>query len=424
MKRFVIIGAPNVGKSSLFNRLTGSRKALVYDMPGVTRDYLVETTEWNGKVFEVVDTGGLYRGEQDLESYWERALGVAEDADVVLFVVDASQPMTAVEYEIADKLRRMGKNTIVVGNKSDLLEEWLNPELYGFGFSEVILVSAATGRGVGDLLDLMANKVEAEDEGFPEQPEFRVTIIGRANAGKSTLINALLGYQRVVVSEVPGTTLDFISETVFLRGLAVELTDTPGLRKGDLRRLSVPEMLAVKRLKNRVTRQQVLLHVVDASQGFSSLDEGVIRMAEEEGIGYVVVFNKMDLARDPLKMGKDLRDAFVARFPWVDKKAVVPASALEGFNLDRILDALSLAYEDYKCKFKTSEVVDVVKDIQEYIPGYKFYYGVHVSTLPSVFRVFTNRPTMQATLMTYFRRQLKQRLSIKTALPKIILEKH
>jgi len=424
MKRFVIIGAPNVGKSSLFNRLVGGRKALTYDQPGVTRDYLSHICEWRGRYFELVDTGGLYRGEQDLESFWKRSLEIAQDADVVLFVVDASEHLSSVEYDIAQDLRKMGKEVIVVGNKMDLLPEGFNPDLYNLGFDKVQFVSATTGRNSGDLLDLMWEYLGEEDQDITkEDVEFRVSVIGRTNAGKSTLMNRLLGKERVLVSEMPGTTLDFITETINVKDMVVEVTDTPGLRKGDLRRLSVPEMLAVKRLENRLRKQQVLVHVIDASVGLTSLDESVIRIAEEEGIGYIAVLNKIDLAEDPRKAESVLTEAFLDKFPWVDRKAVIAASAEENYNVDKVTDALHLARQDLGITFKPRELTELIKPLEEIITGYRFYFALQVSSLPSVVKVFANKAEMPSNIMTYFRRQLKKSMGLKTALPKVILEK-
>ncbi|WP_018963122.1 ribosome biogenesis GTPase Der [Coprothermobacter platensis] len=424
MKRFVIIGAPNVGKSSLFNRLVGGRDALTYDQPGVTRDYLTRITEWRGRYFELVDTGGLYRGESDLESFWRRSLSIAKDADVILFVVDASRPLTTVEYDIATDLRKMGKPTVVIGNKMDLLKDPSSHELYTLGFENVQLVSATTGRNTGDLLDLMWNFLSDDDREEPVKDiSFHVAVIGRTNAGKSTLMNKLLGIERVLVSDMPGTTLDFVSETINIRDTSIEVTDTPGLRKGDLRRLTVPEMLAVKRLENRLRRQQVLLHVVDAPMGLTALDEKVIRIAEEEGIGYIAVLNKIDLAKNPEEAAKVLSDAFTKKFPWVNRNAVVPASAIQGYNIDKIRTAIRMAQYDLELTFKSRELTELIKPLEELVSGYKFYYAVQVSTLPAVVKIFANKMEMPGNLLTFLRRELKKRMGQKTALPKVILEK-
>jgi len=295
-----IVGRPNVGKSALFNRLTSANRALVEDLPGTTRDRIYGAFDWNGKQVRVVDTGGLGDDEDDpfgpaIRKGVEQAL---TEAAAVLFVVDAAAGPTSADYDIAERLRRANQPVLLVANKTDTSAGQRNlVELYALGVGEPFAVSAIHGKGIGDLMDAILDMVAGAPIPEAEDPRIRVAIVGRPNVGKSSLTNVILGEDRVVVSDVPGTTRDPIDSPFEFDGHQMVLVDTAGIRrKGKIER--GVERHSVQRAEQAVDRADVVLLVIDQTEPLTAQDTHIAGYALEHGKGIILVVNKWDLAED------------------------------------------------------------------------------------------------------------------------------
>ena len=281
-----IVGRPNVGKSTLFNRIVGKRIAIVEDTPGITRDRIYAEADWNGREFVVIDTGGLLLNERDplRAEVTVQAQVALEEADAVLFMVDAESGVNPADEEIADRLRGASKPVFVVANKSDNdARDRESGEFYGLGFGEVYPVSALNGRSVADLLDAVVQALPQEggEEAYPEDA-IKIAIIGRPNVGKSSLLNAILGEKRVIVSEKPGTTRDAV-DTVLRRGdQTLVLVDTAGIRKAGKVQGSI-EYYTVLRAVRAMERADVAMIIIDAAEGLLDGDKRVAGFAHEAG---------------------------------------------------------------------------------------------------------------------------------------------
>src|SRR5689334_23215972 len=321
-----IVGRPNVGKSTFFNRMIGERVAIVQDMPGTTRDRIYGDTDWNGREFTLIDTGGLELGTDIpvgqvglngqpgdiMKRVQAQAQLAIEEADVIVFMVDARSGITAADEEVADMLRRTKKPVILAANKADnarLRQDAV--EFYSLGIGEPIVLSSIQGTGTGDLLDLIVDAFPPEEEQTEEEEEeiTRIAIIGRPNVGKSSLLNAFLGFQRSIVSEVPGTTRDAIDSEFEYKGKKLVLIDTAGIRRRGRVGPGV-EKYSVLRAIRAVDRCDVALLVVDASEGLAAQDTHIVGEIQEKTKGVVVIVNKWDLAqaqRREMREGKEPR---------------------------------------------------------------------------------------------------------------------
>ena len=295
-----LVGRPNVGKSALFNRMTRRNRALVEDIPGTTRDRNYGVVEWSGRVFRLVDTGGLIESDIDPFSPLVRR-GVQqaiEEADAILFVVDATTGPIAADFEIADMLRRAKRPVMLVANKTDTSAGRSGlPEFYSLGLGEAASVSAIHGQGVGDLLDVVLDHIPAIAPDDAEDPRIRVAIVGRPNVGKSSLTNAILGEERVLVSDVAGTTRDPIDTPFEFEGHQMLLVDTAGIRRRGRVERGV-ERHSVQRAEQSIDRADVVVVVLDYEEVLTAQDTHIAGYAAEAGKGMILVVNKWDLAED------------------------------------------------------------------------------------------------------------------------------
>jgi GTP-binding protein len=347
-----IIGRPNVGKSTLFNRLVGRREAIVEDMPGVTRDRLYGVGSWQGRHFLLVDTGGIDPSldtglPADIRSQADIAI---EEADLILFVGDAGEGVTPVDLELAELLRRSGKTVLVVVNKVDNdKRELAASAFHELGLGDVHAISAAHGRNIGDFCDALLERLPAATTAVPEPipPGTRLAFIGRPNAGKSTLINTLLREQRVIVSDQPGTTRDPIYLPFQYKGRDLVLTDTAGLRRRKQVARAMEKLAAIKSIRT-MERTSVVVLVIDATEGVTDQDQRIARMAFIRGKGVVVALHKWDritadknAARERLQ--HTLETLAFLEHPWIVKTSVVGEGRDRGegkaYNLDELLDA-------------------------------------------------------------------------------------
>ncbi len=333
-----IVGRPNVGKSALFNRVVGGRPALVEDLAGTTRDRLYGDAEWRGKAFRIVDTGGLEPEVAGTYTPLVRAqveLALRE-AEIVLFVVDAISGITAADLEVADLLRRTSKPVLVLANKAETAErESASVAFYELGLGEPIPISAHHGHGVADVLDMIFDSLPP-GEASETEDGLRLAIVGRPNVGKSSLLNAILGEERVIVSEVPGTTRDAIDTPFTFDGRPLVLIDTAGLRRRGAIEPGV-EKHSTLRARRALERAEVALCVFDLSEGFTAQDSHVVGFALEAARGVIVVANKWDLVRD----GEWTQEDHERRLRWKLKFAswisIRFVSAVEGSGINELL---------------------------------------------------------------------------------------
>lgn len=351
-----IVGRPNVGKSALFNRIVGGRPALVEDLAGTTRDRIYGDAHWGGRDFTVVDTGGL---EPDVPGTYtplirqqvEQAL---DEAQMILFVVDTITGITAAEYEVADLLRRTKKPVLLIANKAENRErEESSVAFFELGLGEPIAISAHHGNGVADVLDMVVETLPHTETEDAEDEAIRIAIVGRPNVGKSSLLNAILGEERVIVSDVPGTTRDAIDTRFDFEGTPLVLVDTAGLRRRGSIEKGVEQHSAL-RARRALERAQVAICVLDLSAGFIAQDAHVIGYALDEFKGVVVVANKWDLVREAAESGEGwTQEQWERRIKWKVKFApwmsVLFMSAKEGVGVREVLqEAKRIGEERHK----------------------------------------------------------------------------
>jgi GTP-binding protein len=343
--KVAVVGYPNVGKSSLVNRLTQSREAVVHERPGVTRDRKELETDWNGRTFTLIDTGGVDLDDEDplAVSIQDQARAALADAEVALLVVDARAGLRPGDEEVADILRRGSVPVVVAANKIDSVRDLaLAHEFHGLGLGEPMAVSAAQGLGTGDLLDRLVELLPEEDEAGEEEADLvRLAVIGRPNVGKSSLVNAFLGRERVIVSEVAGTTRDAIDTDLEVEGRTLRLVDTAGIRRMAKVQESV-EYYTVLRSQRAAERADVALVVCDATDGVTSQDLRIAELAMKSGCATALVLNKWDLTSGD-EFDLDAERRRVGRKMRL-RPRVLTASARTGRHVQRLLqETLSLA---------------------------------------------------------------------------------
>ncbi len=357
MYRVAIVGRPNVGKSTLFNRLTRTRKALVGDEPGITRDRLFHTVQWGDRCFELVDTGGILPGAQETipAKVFEQADVAVSSADLVLLLVDARAGMTPLDEEVAAYLRSSGSEFWVVANKVDVpaVETGVH-EFSRLGAPEIFPVSAEHGGGVDELLDAIVRRIP-ESRLPPSAEEIRIAVIGRPNVGKSSLVNRLLGEDRVIVSEIPGTTRDAVDSVFRWEGRQFRIVDTAGIRRKSRTELAA-EKLAVVMARKNIGLADVVFLVLDATEGVSKLDAAIGGYAHEEGRPLVIVVNKWDLVEKDTHTAVRLEREFRSRMRFLDYAPLVMVSALTGQRVSRLPQLACDAVAGSRIRVPTAEL--------------------------------------------------------------------
>ncbi|GAB1421638.1 ribosome biogenesis GTPase Der [Anaerolineales bacterium] len=432
-----LVGRPNVGKSTLFNRLVGERMAVTHDIPGTTRDRLQSNSEWNGINFIVIDTGGIEiyqpKGSRDeaplaegsvdfIQEIKVQALVAVDDADVIVMLVDINHGITAADEAIAEILRRTNKPVIIAANKADDLQSDSQDslEFYGLGLGEVISMSAYHGVGVGDLLDAVTRELpEFADNIFEEEPEdddqLRIAIVGRPNAGKSTLINQLIGEERAIVSPVSGTTRDAVDHTIKYHGDNVVLIDTAGIRKRGRIDPGV-ERYSVMRAMKAINRANVALLVMDGEEGVTEQDEHIAGYVIEEFKSLVIVVNKWDAVEKDAYTMNEFTKTIRERLHFVDYAPIVYVSALKGQRIHQVLEVAYQVFEQRYIRIPTSEVNQMIRNAYEKHPPpmkgtkrLKIFYGTQVRTNPPIFLLHVNdRSLVHFSYERYLENQIRK----------------
>jgi GTPase len=394
-----IVGRPNVGKSTLFNRLTRFRRAITHDLPGVTRDRMAaDAPRPAGGTVVMVDTGG-FEPESEAEipaMVREQALVAVAGADAVVLIVDGAQGLVPADEEIARQLHKAGTRAVVVVNKQDRRDAALGfADFAALGFP-VVSVSAEHGLGIGYLWDELEKVLPPPQEEEPVEAELAVAIVGRPNVGKSSLLNRLLGEERVLVSEVPGTTRDAVDTLVACGHHTVRLIDTAGIRRKG-RTDKGPEVLSVVMARRAIERAQVCLVVLDAGEGLTAQDTHVAGHVSEAGRGVVVVFNKADLMEDQGREGRQrFRQKVLDRLKFLKDTPVAFASALTGAGIPHLLPAALEVGEAFKLRVPTGELNRVMRAAWERTPPpggrvpRRLYYATQTGSGPPRFALFVS----------------------------------
>jgi GTPase len=428
-----LVGRPNVGKSTLFNRLVGQRMAVTHEIPGTTRDRLQGESDWRGVVFKVIDTGGievyqpkgtrdespLAEGSADLVPQIKaQALLAIEEADVIVMLVDLTHGITAADEEVAEILRRSSKPSVIAANKADTLDKADDAfEFYALGLGPVVAISAIHGLGVGDLLDAVIDALEDAEINLDEEDDddhLKIAIVGRPNVGKSTLLNHIIGEERAIVSPAAGTTRDAIDTQIKWHGMDVTLIDTAGMRRRGRIDPGV-EKYSVLRAMKAIERADVALLLVDAEEGITEQDEHIAGYVIEAYKSLVIVVNKWDAVdKDAYTMTEYTRKV-QERFHFIPYVPVIFISALTGQRIHQVLETANRIWEARFLRIQTSELNRLIREaIQKHPPPVrgtrrlKIYFASQVSTAPPLFLFHVNdKKLVHFTYRRYLENQIR-----------------
>ena len=435
----VIVGRPNVGKSTLFNRIVKKRLAVVEDEPGITRDRLYAAAEWNGKRYQVVDTGGIVFQETDplSEQIRVQANVALEEADIVLFLTDAMDGVNPDDQDLARQLRGFTRPIFVVVNKADHPNRDLNAnEFYSLGLGEVYPVSGLHGRGVADLLDTIVDKLPDVGRAGEEEPEeVKLAIIGRPNVGKSSLVNAFTGEQRMIVSNIAGTTRDAIDTEIVYKGEPFRLIDTAGIRRRGKIQGTV-EYYMVNRAEKAVERADCALIVVDGSEGLTDGDKRCMKLAHDSGKAVVFAVNKWDTKeppdgrpRQPSTLKQDFLKLISDQIPELSYATAAFTSATESAGLEPVLDEALKAVEAYNFRVSTGQLNRVIQDAAFARPytskgkQLKIYYATQVASRPPTFALFCNDPdVMHFSYQRYLMNRIREAFPLEGTPVRLVLK--
>jgi GTP-binding protein len=412
-----VVGRPNVGKSTFFNKIIGRRVSIVEDTPGVTRDRIVSDAEWTGKHFMLIDTGGIEPSSKELIPSRMRAQAeVAMDmADVILFMVDGRDGLTSADREVGEMLQRKGKDVILVANKIDsgrLPEDFY--DLYELGLGDPFPVSSVNMLGLGDLLDEIVRRFPAS-EAEDEEDDVKIAIIGKPNVGKSSIVNAFLGEERVIVSDIAGTTRDAIDTPFEHDGVKYTLIDTAGIRRrskvtDDIERFSVIRAIA------SIERCDVALLVIDGTEGLTEQDKKIVGMAHEAGKGIIVVVNKWDLVPKETNTMRDMERKIKGELQFMSYAPVMFTSALKGQRLLPVLEMARAVSENRAMRVGTGQLNSLIADavMMNNPPSdkgrrLKIYYATQIGVKPPLFSFQINdRDIMHFSYARYLENKIRE----------------
>ncbi len=413
-----IVGRPNVGKSTFVNRLIGNRQSIVDDLPGVTRDRIYFDVEWLGKPFTVIDTGGIIPGDEDdiMVSIYDQAQIACNEADRIVFIVDGKEGINPIDYDIANILRQSGKPIFLAVNKIDSYNASLmTADFYSLALGDPVGMSALHGSGgVGDLLDLVTEGFSSSEEDEEEDKTIKIAIVGRPNAGKSSIVNSLLGEKRVIVSDVSGTTRDSIDSRLTFEGQEFIIIDTAGIRKKAKVTYGV-EKFAVDRAIKSIRECDVALLVIDATEGISDQDKKIASIITEAGKGMIIAINKWDLIENKKsntinKFEKEL----VNEIPFLDYVPKIYVSALTHQRLNQIFTKTNEVYEQSTKRVSTGLLNKVINEAYVMNPPQsvknkrlRILYTTQVGVQPPTFVLFANNATL---MKDHYKRYIENKL--------------
>ncbi len=419
-----IVGRPNVGKSTLFNALAGEKISIVEDTPGVTRDRIYAETEWLGRSFTLIDTGGIEPESKDiiLSQMREQAQIAIDTADVIIFITDVRQGLVDADSKVADMLRRSGKPIVLVVNKVDSFEKFMPDvyEFYNLGIGEPVPVSASSRLGIGDMLDAVAEHFP-ENMGEEEEDERpRVAIVGKPNVGKSSIINKLLGEERVIVSDIAGTTRDAIDTDIVHNGKEYVFIDTAGLRRKNKIKEEL-ERYSIIRTVTAVERADVVLIVIDAVEGVTEQDAKIAGIAHERGKGIIIVVNKWDAIEKNDKTMKEYENEVRRVLSFMPYAEIMYVSAETGQRLWKLYDVIDMVIENQTLRVATgvlneimTEAVAMQQPPSDKGKRLKLYYMTQVSVKPPTFVVFVNdRELMHFSYQRYLENKIREAFGFK-----------
>ena len=397
-----IVGRPNVGKSTLFNRLTRSRMAIVEDYPGVTRDRLYQDAEWNNRKFTLIDTGGIEVRSEDtiLAQVRTQAQVAMEEADVIIFMCDIKAGVTNEDMEIANMLRRTKKDVILAVNKVEdfnHLEDLY--EFYTLGLDEPYPISASHGMNTGDLLDRLMELIDKYDEEDYEPDVIKIAVVGRPNVGKSSLTNAILGQERAIVSNIPGTTRDAIDTPFERNGQQYVIIDTAGMRRKSKVAETTTERYSVIRSLRAVDRSDVVLMVINAEEGLIEQDKKIVGYAHEQGKAIILVVNKWDLIEKDDKTASTMEKEIRSELLFLQYAPMIFVSAMTKQRVHKLIDMINFGVEQNNLRISTSVLNEVIRDAVQLNPPpsdkgkrLKIYYATQSGVCPPTFVLFVNEP--------------------------------
>lgn len=418
-----IIGRPNVGKSTLFNKLVGKRLSITEDTPGVTRDRLYSEVEWQNNKFVLVDTGGLeldYTGDFNKEIEMQADIAI-DSSDLIMFLVDGRDGMTSLDMLIAEKLRKSGREVLVVVNKIETKETPLSVyEFYNLGIGELYVISAEQGYGIGDLLDVIVEKFP--DDGLKEEEDDRlkIAVIGKPNVGKSSFINMLLGEERAIVSDIAGTTRDSIDSDYEKDGKKYTFIDTAGLRRQRSVNTRV-EKFSVIRTYNAVDRSDIVLFFIDAKEGITEQDTKIIGYAHNNNKASIIVINKWDAIEKETNTMKQYEDVIRNKLGFTPYAPITFISVLKKQRIDKLFELIEEVDQNYSFRVATGTLNTMLRDAILLNPPkakkgkqLKIYYISQVTTRPPKFLVYVNdEELMHFSYLRYIENKIRENFNFR-----------
>lgn len=428
-----IVGRPNVGKSTLFNKLAGKRISIVEDHPGVTRDRIYTEVEWLDKTFTLIDTGGIEPYSEDvlLKQMKSQAEVAIETAEVIVFLVDGQEGVTSSDQEVANLLRRAKKNIILAVNKIDAPKYKDNIyEFYNLGLGEPMGISSGQALGLGDLLDEIIKNFPTEGEEAYDENTIKVAVVGKPNVGKSSLVNKILGEERVIVSDVPGTTRDAIDTPFTVGDSKYVFIDTAGMRKRGKVFENI-ERYSVVRSLTAIERADVCLMLIDAKEGVSEQDSKIAGYVHDQGRAVVIVVNKWDVVEKDDKTIEKYKADIKNELSFMDYAPMIFISALTGQRVPKVMELINHVSNQHAMRISTGLLNDIVNEAvlmnQPAISGgrrLKIYYTTQVSVKPPTFAVFVNEPSlMHFSYQRYLENQIRKAFSFEGTPIRFLLRK-
>ncbi len=396
-----IIGRPNVGKSTLFNRILHKRHSIVDKKEGITRDRIYERVEWNSQVFNLVDTGGYIPNESNvIDSAIREQINLAlQESSLVLFLVDGRDGLLPTDKTLAEIIRQSGKKTILVINKIDSNDmEALSSDFLSLGFTKFITISGLAGRKIGDLLDMIVNNLNFTKKIKEYEDQIRVAIVGCPNAGKSSILNRLLGEKKSIVTNIPGTTRDAIDSEIKFFEKKFTLIDTAGLRRKSKIKENI-EFYSTVRTRRALENSNIGIVVIDAELGFIKQDNQIVEEVMRLGKGLIIIVNKWDLVKKETNTMKSFKDNMIYKFPNIQNFPILFVSAKTNQRISNVMKESLNVYEVWKTEFSTSKLNKVLKDsVERYNPpsvrgkNLKIKYATQTGTKPPRIGIFCNFP--------------------------------